>query len=423
MRLSPLLVLLVAAATLGGASRTPHDDPQTRAPATVDVRYADAAARRLQIAAPLRLVFNTEVIDGDGRSCSAPGEYVQIGSPSGGHLSNPCSANAGADLLPVEDCYFACTAADVVSATQRARLEDIILPAVAAWFGAALAIERPVVGNLPVSTVVPCGFSGEVAVPAHLAAGGSPETDVLLFVTVRPVAATALAFAGYCQQDGGQAAPSYVPARPTVGHVNVRPSVLDGDEAEWGSTRRVENVLALLAHEVMHALGFTISKLREFPCPQAPASPAFLLWAWRPPERLPMAGARLQPPRRRQPHAVQWRAVARAGGGGGRPPARHEPRGARGGARALRLRGDGGAGGGPAALVRERCRGVRGRRAAGGRRRRGDGVLALGGARDARRADVRLRDRHAGAARHSAAHTCLAGVCDGMPRRRRPSRT
>ena len=71
----------------------------------------------------------------------------------------------------------------------------------------------------------PCGFSGRVEVPARLLEQGSPNTDVLILVTARPTAGSAIAFAGHCQEDSGSMSGGhYVPRRPTVGHLNINPA-------------------------------------------------------------------------------------------------------------------------------------------------------------------------------------------------------
>ena len=93
--------LLVAWAALATrASDCPHDDPTAPATATVNVPYGDEAGRRqLDTLPPLRLVFNTEVMDGDSRACTTAGDIVRIGDPTGSPSTNPCSTLVGADSL------------------------------------------------------------------------------------------------------------------------------------------------------------------------------------------------------------------------------------------------------------------------------------------------------------------------------------
>ena len=220
--------------------------------------------RRLDTAAltGLRVVFNTETMVDDGRACTTAGQSVERGDPPS--RGTTC---AGAEVS--SDCWHTCSNSDVLTAARRAILTDVLLPAVAAWFAAALRIRRPVQGPLVVKDEV-CGFGGEVAIPAALLQHGSAATDVLIFVTTRPIASGTLAFAGHCQEDEGSGTP-YVPRRPVVGHVNIDPAEIDAEIAPRGKggelepdEARVDAALKLLVHEVMHVLGFTHGKTLEF---------------------------------------------------------------------------------------------------------------------------------------------------------------
>ena len=227
--------------------------------------------RRLDTAAlpGLRLVLNTETMVDDSRACTVAGQSVALGDPPS--ASTTC---AGVGAGQSSDCHV-CSTSDVLTAARRAILTDVLLPAVSAWFAAALRIRRPVQGPLVVKDEV-CGFGGEVAIPAALLQHGSAATDVLIFVTTRPIASGTLAFAGHCQEDEGSGTP-YVPRRPVVGHVNIDPAEIDAEIAPRGKggelepdEARVDAALKLLVHEVMHVLGFTHGKILEFPCPTRP---------------------------------------------------------------------------------------------------------------------------------------------------------
>ena len=115
---------------------------------------------------------------------------------------------------------------------------------------------------------------------------------VLIFVTARPVAGSALAFAGHCQEDQGRSpadswqdgeVPRYIPRRPTVGHMNIDPatvfSLADASvgESGEGDVAEVDAALSVILHEVVHALGFTYQKLVQLPCPGAPAFDRFAI--------------------------------------------------------------------------------------------------------------------------------------------------
>ena len=217
---------------------------------------------------PLRVVF-WPLLEVDGRTCYAEGDHVDVG-----------------------EVAFNCTADNVLTPEKQVALTRL-LDAAAAWLSAAFAAVEPVVGALSVANT-PCGFGGDVSIPPDILANGAPATDVLTFVTARPIIGTALAFAGHCQEDQGSSA--YVPRRPSVGHINVSPASLErlvlanresaaaGSGAAGASATSVDaasadaaaadaaaiaDLLGVMLHEAFHVLGFSQSKLRELPCPAA----------------------------------------------------------------------------------------------------------------------------------------------------------
>ena len=118
--------------------------------------------RRLDTAAlpGLRVVFNTETMVDDGRACTAAGQSVELGDPP-----SPSTTCAGDEVS--SDCWHTCSTSDVLTAARRAILTDVLLPAVSAWFAAALRIRRPVQGPLAVKDEA-CGFGGDVSLPGAL---------------------------------------------------------------------------------------------------------------------------------------------------------------------------------------------------------------------------------------------------------------
>jgi len=86
---------------------------------------------------------------------------------------------------------------------------------------------------LTVNTCSYCGYGGQVSIPEALGSPGVVGADLVVLVTARPIApaSSALAFAGFCQEDRGtpddQSPPGtpYSPRRPTLGHINIKPSV------------------------------------------------------------------------------------------------------------------------------------------------------------------------------------------------------
>ena len=266
-----MLTILTALPTHGGPHHNCMHDRLSRG------RRASVARqqRRLQeTPSPLRVVFNLDPLDADPEhACASVGQVVAVGAPAAGAV--------GCDATVLDNCYFTCTEAHVLTDGGRAALGRL-LPAVGAFLGAAFAIRAPIVGRLNV-TDRPCGFGGDVRVPPAVLADGVADADVVIFVTARPIPSDALAFAGHCQSDQGATDP-YVPMRPLVGHVNVDPAELGAlDATAWADDeRRVDGVLKVLLHETFHVLGFTYDKIRELPCPDAPSYDRYQPSTWEP---------------------------------------------------------------------------------------------------------------------------------------------
>ncbi len=168
---------------------------------------------------------------------------------------------------------FNCTAAHVMTPEKQAALMRL-LEAASAWVSAAFSVVEPVQGPLIVADTQ-CGFGGDITIPPEILRDGAPETDVLAFVTARPILGTALAFAGHCQEDQGST--SYVPRRPSVGHINVDPASLlsvlprslDTSAPTAATAAAIADLVGVLLHETFHVLGFSRGKLLELPCPGA----------------------------------------------------------------------------------------------------------------------------------------------------------
>ena len=275
-----------------------HDRVQRSAagPIIAPQRHA-TRRRRVQAASPpppLRIVFRGEPLVGDEFTCYEVGQTVRVGTPE--VPGNVCAGEVQ------DNCYLTCTADHILNPTREQQLRQRLLQAVAAWFGAALKPLQPVEGPLVVLEGA-CGFGGAIAIPESFRSEGSTDTDVLIFVTSRPILGSALAFAGHCQEDAGSAEP-YVPRRPIMGHINIDPTSL-GDPSLWltDSThaQTVDSILKVssprtsrerldahylysrasipcpcstpqvLIHETMHVLGFTYEKIVQFPCPESPS--------------------------------------------------------------------------------------------------------------------------------------------------------
>ena len=133
-----------------------HDHVVRRRRVVVSPQRRTARRRLSTDLQPLRLVFNSDTMTDDPRACTSVGQTVAIGDPP--TASTSCSSSATID----GDCYYRCSAVDVITDENRLLVTDVLLPAVAAWFGAALRIRTPVEGALSVANE-PCGFGGASA--------------------------------------------------------------------------------------------------------------------------------------------------------------------------------------------------------------------------------------------------------------------
>lgn len=147
----------------------------------------------------MRIVFNTETVSSDTRTCSRVGELVKMGGAIPGK-SPECS-----ERTPSVSCMYRCLARDVLSARHHTFMRTKLLPAISHWFGAALRMREPVADRLRFKRG-PCGFGGLISIPEHIYEEGAADADLLIFVTARPITpgSTAVAFAGHCQVDGSK---------------------------------------------------------------------------------------------------------------------------------------------------------------------------------------------------------------------------
>lgn len=112
----------------------------------------------------------------------------------------------------------------------------------------------PVNGSLQLTgSSSPQGLSGGVYVSSEYT-NGVPDTDVVIFVTARPIVqsggtTSTLAVARVVQEDQI--------GRPIMGHLNINPGGIDVAAAMF------KRNFGVVIHEMTHALGFTIGKLRN----------------------------------------------------------------------------------------------------------------------------------------------------------------
>jgi hypothetical protein len=178
--LSLALALHAADATFRLEHTCVHDAIIAKAPPPRVVPQRPEASRRRNLQelppAGLRISFDMETLAADERACTSEGQVVDIGRLGG----PPCSRTRS------DDCRYTCAGRDILSSADVDRLSSL-LPAVASWFGAALALREhiPRPDRLTVDTQANCGFGGAVPIPSNLGAPGLADTDVAILVTAR----------------------------------------------------------------------------------------------------------------------------------------------------------------------------------------------------------------------------------------------
>ena len=131
--------------------------PPTLSRQRLHVRGREA---RLSSPTPLRIIFSTETLSGDELTCYSSGQVVRVGNPSGS--SRPACSDS-----VKKNCYLTCTDDHILDAAREDWLVNRLLPAVAAWFGAALRIKQRVVGPLMADPGSRCGFEGDIQIPEN----------------------------------------------------------------------------------------------------------------------------------------------------------------------------------------------------------------------------------------------------------------
>eukprot|EP00759_Apiculatamorpha_spiralis_P005711 PhF_6_TR13405/c0_g1_i1/m.21328/K01404/GP63; leishmanolysin len=183
----------------------------------------------------IRMNYYSTYLDGtndQGRACYKAGDKVKVGNPTG---DTACVANS-----ITKDCYNTCTDKDIMNTNMRTTLNTII-GNVMTFFQSTLSVQRQT-SNVALGKEQTCASMTNLM--GDISTTGVASADFVLIVTARPnthIQGT-LAFATYCAIDA-------TTRRPTVGHLNVDPSIILTNA----------NLPAVIKHEITHALGFSNS--------------------------------------------------------------------------------------------------------------------------------------------------------------------
>lgn len=112
------------------------------------------------------------------------------------------------------------------------------MPTIQNYLQSMLSVRR-LTSNLRVTPTI-CGADGGVVVPASHRTTGFANTDLLIYVTIRPTTTGTLAWAIECQDDP-------TTSQPRVGQINVNPTSF---------TEADDKMVGIMLHEITHILGF-----------------------------------------------------------------------------------------------------------------------------------------------------------------------
>ncbi|TPX49738.1 hypothetical protein SeLEV6574_g01280 [Synchytrium endobioticum] len=127
------------------------------------------------------------------------------------------------------------------------------------WFGAVLSTKQ-VSGNLTLTNVTVCG---EVTIPDDHLTNGLPDTDVVLYFSMKSSSVCSsgnyVAHAIHCVQDHLD--------RPIAGNVNLCPSTAFASKVEESDSWSVQSTLQTMIHESTHVLALSASLLPYYRSP------------------------------------------------------------------------------------------------------------------------------------------------------------
>ncbi|KAL9656515.1 hypothetical protein ABK040_005277 [Willaertia magna] len=195
----------------------------------------------------IRITFDTRYIpqDMNQKSCYKVGDPYVTGSPSS--TSVKCSSTIQSD------CYGTCNAAQVLTTNKQNVVINTILPKIKEKLQKQL-LTRPLL--LFRSNLGQCGTNGDyVDFPSNLITTGVTNTDLYIFVTMRPTLDDVVAYALPCLRESQF-------GRPIAGLININPVMLDDasiSALQSDNSYQQIQFVNTLEHEVTHVLGLTSS--------------------------------------------------------------------------------------------------------------------------------------------------------------------
>lgn len=187
---------------------------------TGELVVAAAATGALQ---PIRIAVFTDDISNSSQHCTASGQ------------SRPNFRGS----------RVTCSAAEVLTRAKKRVLLELLIPSAVQLHQERLNVQR-VNGNIVVdSSIQKDRVCGQFSIREEHMKTGVKDADFVLYMSAAPTSGSVIAWALKCQNfDNG---------RPSVGVVNISPKYIAADP----------KTVRVIAHEVLHALGFSRSVFQE----------------------------------------------------------------------------------------------------------------------------------------------------------------
>ncbi|GAM20237.1 hypothetical protein SAMD00019534_034120 [Acytostelium subglobosum LB1] len=216
----------------------------------VEVAAATASNRQ-----PIRILFDKSTLDNDKYACYTVGQKVAVGLDSGSDSTRGLSSCSGSDD---NACIYTCRQQDLLTPSMKRLITDYILPTMSEVFGSVILVDRNEPDVLKFNQDIYNTFSQQcnygVNVPSTYVTNGAPNTDHVVFVTVRPTTDTStIAYAMPCNFD---VRGSGFYGRPKASGINFNPSYFYNYVNKPTGFRYREYVRVGI-HEMTHSLGFS----------------------------------------------------------------------------------------------------------------------------------------------------------------------
>ncbi len=183
---------------------------------------------------PLRITFDTRYLQQDGSYiCKFIGQMYQVGTPS--------SSSVRCEGSIQNNCYGTCTNDLIVSDNFIQLLNNTILPNLVSEFSKLLQVIRDPSDKIQFSSSAT--LCNDVSIPLDHKLYGINQTDVVIYISARPILSGAAAYAAPCALGN-----SFTRGRPVAGNLNINPLL---------SSFSNEKISSIVMHESVHVLGFT----------------------------------------------------------------------------------------------------------------------------------------------------------------------